>query len=215
MTTSKRNFEDEFYDEYYYYRYPYSGLVVDDIKADDSGEVWDSGLSIARNKIIVHEGCVLLVKAIAKRFPLSEFSILFTGEWQDDAFVVFDEYYIPRQKVAASSVDYMEDLMPLRKRGYTAILHAHPRGCTTFSSADMEHINSHFPCSLLYCDGKLTQATTLLIDPETEQRVITVLPENNIEILRPEIEVDKIEGLDRIEKQPIKRYNLRTRLDIR
>lgn len=251
MTSSRRDFEDESYDESDYYHkflrvfknavlrgeidddemeiYDDEIEVYDDetrIGDDEIGiydeieihdeTVWDSGLSIARNKIIVHENCLLLVEAIAKQFPSSEFSVLFAGEWQNDAFVVFDEYYIPAQKVSTSSVDYTEDLLPLRKKGFTTVLHVHPSKCKSFSSADMEHINSHFPCSLLYCDGKITQATTLLIDPETEQRVITVLPEKNIEIFRPKLEIDKIEGLNRIEKQHYtKRYDLRTRLDMR
>ena len=82
----------------------------------------------------------------------NEFSIYIRGEMNDDGVLeVFEDYYIPKQRVTAASVDYLEE----PNSYYNGCLHKHPDGCMNFSGVDEKYINSNFEFSLLYVKKKI------------------------------------------------------------
>lgn len=95
-----------------------------------------------------------------------------------------------------------ENLHQLRKDGYTVIAHSHPflKGDSGhFSSADDEHINSHFPCSiLLNGEGEAVMASLLF---PTQHKSLKVRVETD-KITQLEI-AHKVEvtGVDKISKR--------------
>lgn len=120
---------------------------------------WDSGLNIITEPIITVEQNLLQVcNQIQQEFPRLEFSILAKGKYNSEGFYVTDEYVIPKQKVGSASVDY-EDLYLYQKEGFNVVIHSHHNIGTFFSKTDIDHINSHFPCSILYTIDGFTLAT--------------------------------------------------------
>ena len=113
-------------------------------------EVFDSGLNIVKPVVLVPRTINMVVNSIQKTIGNNEFSILLKGGWSDDGFTIIEDYYIPEQEVSSTSVDYKEDLSTLSKE-WNSIYHSHPFCYTepSFSTADIESINSHFECSLL------------------------------------------------------------------
>jgi len=93
-----------------------------------------------------------IMKSLERKYNTVEFSIFGIINYNKlHGFFELDEtYYIPKQKVSAGSVDYLEDA----PEGYNMVIHKHPRGCRSFSSTDDTYINQNFDYSLLWESGK-------------------------------------------------------------
>lgn len=61
-------------------------------------------------------------------------------------------------------------------------MHKHPDSIDSFSSADFESINQHFPVSILYCKQKITDAT-MLIPINDNTKLMISIPKENIVII--------------------------------
>ncbi|MFA4798683.1 hypothetical protein [Pyrococcus kukulkanii] len=121
--------------------------------------VWE-GIKVIEPKVIVPQEVIDILKAIEKKIRRDvEFSVLFKGGWTEEGFKVEPEFIIPKQKVSYASVDYTDEKMAeYIQQGYVVVVHKHPSGIRSFSATDEEYINQNFDCSLLYCDGQITDA---------------------------------------------------------
>ncbi len=158
------------------------GIKVESLSEADK---WDSGLKVLDpDDVSVRVPVKLLAvcNAISAKID-REFSILAKGKWDEGVFMVSDEYVIPKQTVGTASVDYKETLTPYKQQGFTVVIHAHPDGITGFSSADEEHINSQFPCSVLYCKQGFTD------EGFTDARVLLNVTEGVKMKLKPKLEI--------------------------
>ena len=108
---------------------------------------WDSELNIKNGvDVIVPIKLILVCDAISKIVGDNEFSIVTTmNEEKDLEIRLSEEYYIPKQKVSHSSIDYLPDDFT-----HNVVIHRHPEGCYSFSRTDHEYINQNFILSLLY-----------------------------------------------------------------
>jgi hypothetical protein len=156
---------------------------------------WTSDISVIKTediKILVDFEVLGILSSISKKID-SEFSVLFKSKVDSNAIMVIPEYYIPEQEVSSASVDYLEDLSLKRKDGFDVVVHKHPSSITSFSSEDYRYINSHFPVSLLFCNGKITAATILTVF--NGAKIIIDVPEDKIIIFLSkeyDINIDKI-----------------------
>lgn len=121
--------------------------------------VWDSGLKIINPPILIDvpQSIADVIRAIEKQVVENvEFSIYVKADVSDiECIRISEEYYVPRQVVSHSSVDY--DDVPYD--GFNAVIHKHPRGIRTFSGTDDEYINANFRVSMLWCSGEFVDAT--------------------------------------------------------
>ena len=161
---------------------------------------WDSGLKIiSKPRITISHLIQVICDKIQDEFPSSEFSILCKGIETDEGYYVTDDYIIPKQKVSYSSVDY-EDLHKYQQEGYNVVIHSHHKIGTFFSKTDEEHINVHFPCSVLYTSDGFTLATMSFHKGDS----VFMLETRDIEIL---INDDiKVVGMENIEKSHVYNY---------
>jgi len=119
-------------------------------ESEETTEVWDSGWAPSKLRVIVDSKLLSACKYIQSKIDGKEFSVLAKGKFVNEGFYVTSEYYIPEQEVETASVDYLENIALKRAEGFNTVIHSHPfTDDTTFSSADAEHINSHFICSVL------------------------------------------------------------------
>ncbi len=110
-------------------------------------------------KVKVHARIRDVCNELATEFPGMEFSILTKGYMINGAWVTDAMYTIPLQEVGGASVDYDQDnLLELTQQGFNTVIHSHPPGCKSFSATDMETINAHFDCSILFNSGEFIQA---------------------------------------------------------
>lgn len=138
-------------------------IKTTNIKTEPEPDVFDSGLKVLkRMNLKIPVWLLQMCKSIRERVNRKEFSILIRGSWVDGDFKLSEDFVVPKQKVGYASVDYEEDLAEYREHGYNVVLHAHPDGVKNFSGADDEHINSHFPISLLYESGDVKVGVALL-----------------------------------------------------
>ncbi|MDD5361392.1 MAG: hypothetical protein PHN88_04620 [Ignavibacteria bacterium] len=83
---------------------------------------------------------------IADKVRGDEFSIVTNiKEKEDNTLTLSDEYYIPKQKVAKTSIEYLPD-----HYSFNTVIHRHPDGMNTFSSTDKSFINQNFELSILF-----------------------------------------------------------------
>lgn len=161
---------------------------------------WDSGLKIiSKPRITISHLIQVICDKIQDEFPNSEFSILCKGIATDEGYYVTDDYIIPKQKVSYSSVDY-EDLHKYQQEGYNVVIHSHHKIGTFFSKTDKEHINVHFPCSVLYTSEGFTLATMSFHKGDSvfmlETRDIEILINDDIQVV----------GIENIEKAHVRNY---------
>ncbi|MGC9093951.1 MAG: hypothetical protein ACP5JH_12000 [Bacteroidota bacterium] len=158
----------------------------------------DSGLNLIEPIILVPTKLSWIMNAIQDEVGQDEFTILSKGQWNEEGFLLSEEYYIPQQRVTPSSCDYDEDLGFLREvEGWNVFIHKHPSGVTSFSFADQTSLH-HFPCSLLWCDRKWVQGFLSTPVPTG----VLGIPANVKELI-PFISVPK---LDAIKKTQIVAY---------
>ena len=93
-----------------------------------------------------------IMKAIDKKFKRTEFSIFGVIDYNknENQFELDPVYYVPKQKVSSSSVDYLEDA----PEGFNLVIHKHPTGCRSFSNTDDTYINQNFDYSIIWEGGK-------------------------------------------------------------
>ncbi len=72
--------------------------------------VWDSGYEVNDMQIHVDRKVYNIIRGVDKYSDGDEYSVLFKGNWESNGFNVYGEYYVPKQKVTGSSVDYEENL---------------------------------------------------------------------------------------------------------
>jgi hypothetical protein len=176
-------------------------------KITETNKVWDSGLSVIKPEICIHPDVLRISKTIQEKVKNNEFSVLFKGYWGEDVgFIVEPDFYIPKQKVSFSSVDYDEDLHPHKVKGYNTVIHSHPFSKNSvFSFADEDTINSNMDCSILFTN-RFVEATLrvkikdgiMLKIPVDENDIITASDSYNI----PETELSKIK-----EKPIVNKWN--------
>jgi len=164
---------------------------------------WDSGLRTTEPCIYVEDRVGNILASIQKKIGTDEYSVLFKGYWDEDGFIVTNDYYIPKQTVSGASVDYDENIGEKRiKDGYNVVAHSHPFsvGTGNYSGADDTHINTHFPCSLLTDrDGDITSATLKLDTPSKDYKIKIEIESEDIKSCSSASE--DIVGMDNIKKK--------------
>lgn len=173
-------------------------------------EVWDSGQAFVDPKILYMPDVLTVAKMLEEDYTGREFSVLFKGKWTVDGFEISEDYYIPKQEISWSSVDYKEDLYKIRtEQGFNTVMHSHPKGVSkTFSLDDEETINFHFDCSLLFHEGKFTLGHFGF--KITDKLKISVnIKEASINMIMPDLLVDS----RAISIKPIKMYGAKDTKD--
>jgi hypothetical protein len=99
--------------------------------------------------IVIPEVIENLLNALNDKYSSVEFTILCKTEWNTEykMFIMSDEYFIPKQSVSATHIDYEEDNV-----AFNTVIHKHPNGCHSFSGTDEEYINANFDFSILWVD---------------------------------------------------------------
>lgn len=168
--------------------------------------IFDSELHIA-DKVIIRVPIKILnvCKIIQSKVKHNEFSILCRSSWNKNVLNVSEDYVIPKQEVTGSSVDYIEDLSKYKNAGYNVIIHSHPFKSNSFSTDDIETINTHFIASILYSCGEFTRAViSLTLNKETKLQI-----DAEIEIVIPELE-EEIDISNIHIQYPKKRFRIYT-----
>lgn len=164
------------------------------IYKNNLSNTWDSELIETPLDIIVPLDLQKVLISIQESNENNEFTILVKGQWADDGFRLSNEYYIPRQKVTGASVDYLENLRPLREeQGYNVLIHSHPFSSnTSYSSSDEETANTHFDAALLFNGDQELTCGIVKINLENH-RIIKLDMNIHLEYTLPEINIDNIE----------------------
>ena len=118
------------------------------LKARDSPSTsWESDLKvIERMRVIIPLRLLLVCNSIAAKLDGEEFSIVTNiFKRSSDTIILSEDYYIPKQRVTAGSIDYLPDMYE-----HSVVIHRHPNGLNTFSRTDQDFINQNFELSLLY-----------------------------------------------------------------
>ena len=118
------------------------------LKARDSPSTsWESDLKvIERMRVIIPLRLLLVCNSIAAKLDGEEFSIVTNiSKRSTDTIILSEDYYIPKQRVTAGSIDYLPDHYV-----HNVVVHRHPNGLNTFSRTDQDFINQNFELSLLY-----------------------------------------------------------------
>lgn len=110
-------------------------------------EAWSSGIKILdKIDVFIPVKLLLVCNRISDKVRSDEFSIVTNIIEKDDyTLVLSDEYYIPKQKVASTSIEYLPDSYT-----FNTVIHRHPNGMNNFSSTDRNYINQNFELSILY-----------------------------------------------------------------
>lgn len=118
-----------------------------EIKSEDKKESWSSGLKILKKMhVIIPLKLLLVCNQIADKMNDDEFSIVTNIAEKDDIELnLSEEFYIPKQIVSHSSIDYQPD-----EYNFNTVIHRHPDGFNSFSSTDQNYVNQNFELSILY-----------------------------------------------------------------
>lgn len=122
-------------------------------------------------KVKVPENVYSLLWSLDQEIPDSEFILLTKGHWNDDGeFEITEDYYLPEQEVSQASAMITEAI-----NKYNVILHKHPGGVTRFSSTDFKFLTPNYDCSLLYCDGEITDSTIrFIVDINGKKKIVYI-----------------------------------------
>lgn len=147
---------------------------------------WESELNIISSiQVVIPVKLYLVCNQIAGKVGGNEFSIVTDIKEKDNQNILLtDDFYIPKQKVYPSNIDYLPDVY-----NHSVCIHRHPDGCNGFSSTDKVYINQNFVLSLLYTrrDGFVNGIYNMRLDDKTmiqlpvEIKVDYNLEEINIE----------------------------------
>jgi len=110
---------------------------------------WESDLKIIdKIKVIVPLKILLVCNSIVAKLDGEEFSIVTNIQSKtSDTITLSDDYYIPKQKVTAGSIDYLPD-----QYSHSVVIHRHPDNLNNFSRTDNDFINQNFELRLLYTE---------------------------------------------------------------
>ena len=110
-------------------------------------EAWESGIKILdKMDVIIPAKLLFVFDKISSMVHADEFSIVTNIKEKDDNTIILsEEYYIPKQKVANTSIEYLPD-----EYSFNTVIHRHPNGMNNFSSTDINYINQNFELSILY-----------------------------------------------------------------
>lgn len=155
-----------------------------------SKEEWCSGIKVLESvDIIIPVKLLHVCNYIANKVKGNEFSILTNIlEKDDNTITLSDEFYVPKQKVATSSIDYLPDP---EASLFNTVIHRHPNGLNNFSATDKNYINQNFQLSLLYTkeDGFVNGIYNLNHNDYLIQLPVEVYIDNGIE----DIDISNIE----------------------
>lgn len=149
---------------------------------------WESELNIISSiQVIIPVKLYLVCNQISGKVGNNEFSIVTDIKEKDNQNILLtDEFYIPKQKVNPSNIDYLPDVY-----NHSVCIHRHPDGCNGFSSTDKEYINQNFVLSLLYTrrDGFVNGIYNMRLDDKTMiQLPVEIKVDYNLE----EIDIENI-----------------------
>ncbi len=116
------------------------------METKDKKESWESGLKILkRMQVVIPLKLLLVCNQIADKID-DEFSLVTNILEKDDTELTLSEdFYIPKQIVSHSSIEYLPDDYKCN-----CVIHRHPDNCNSFSSTDQNYINQNFELSILY-----------------------------------------------------------------
>jgi len=127
-------------------------INTDEVKAKlkvkkEKIEAWESGIKILKKiDVVIPLKLLLICNQIADKVQGDEFSIVTNIQEKDETEIsLSDEFYIPKQRVSHSNIEYLPD-----DYKYNCVIHRHPDGCNSFSNTDQEYINQNFELSILY-----------------------------------------------------------------
>ncbi|MBE2228996.1 MAG: hypothetical protein IAE93_16695 [Ignavibacteria bacterium] len=127
---------------------------------------WESELNIISSiQVVIPVKLYLVCNQIAGKVGGNEFSIVTDIKEKDNQnILITDDFYIPKQRVNPSNIDYLPDVY-----NHSVCIHRHPDGCNGFSSTDKEYINQNFVLSLLYTrrDGFVNGIYNMRLDDKT------------------------------------------------
>jgi hypothetical protein len=147
---------------------------------------WESELNIISSiQVVIPVKLYLICNQIAGKVGNNEFSIVTDIKEKDNQNILLtDEFYIPKQKVNPSNIDYLPDVY-----NYSVCIHRHPDGCNGFSSTDKDFINQNFILSLLYTrrDGFVNGIYNMRLDDKTMiQLPVEITVDYNLEAINIE-----------------------------
>jgi hypothetical protein len=113
----------------------------------EKSEAWESGIKILKKMdVVIQLKLLLICNQIADKVQGDEFSIVTNIQEKDDTEITLsEEFYIPKQQVNHSNIEYLPD-----DYKFNCVIHRHPDGCNSFSSTDQNYINQNFELSILY-----------------------------------------------------------------
>jgi len=151
-------------------------------------EAWESGIKILdKMDVIIPAKLLFVCDKIAGQVHLDEFSIVTNIKEKDDkTLILSEEYYIPKQKVANTSIEYLPD-----EYNFNVVIHRHPDGMNNFSSTDRNYINQNFELSILYTreDKFVNGVFNLKLDNYLVQIPVEIYIDYNLE----EVDISNIE----------------------
>ncbi|MBS1551552.1 MAG: hypothetical protein JST15_05745 [Bacteroidetes bacterium] len=151
---------------------------------------WESDLKIIdKIKVIVPLKILLVCNSIVAKLDGEEFSIVTSiSKRSSDTITLSDDYYIPKQKVTAGSIDYLPD-----QYSHSVVIHRHPDNLNNFSRTDNEFINQNFELSLLYTEKEYF--VNGVFNLKYEDAIIPVPVSTVIDYGLEEINIDNIEPI--------------------
>ncbi|MFZ4589369.1 MAG: hypothetical protein ACOYN6_00095 [Ignavibacteria bacterium] len=161
-----------------------------DVK-ESKNETWESGIKLLRKvDVVVPLKLLLVCNQISDKLRGDEFSLVTNiKERVNDVIILDEEFYIPKQKVAHTSIEYLPD-------DYKAncVIHRHPDGMNSFSSTDNNYINQNFELSLLFTreGGFVAGIFNITHNDYLIQVPCEVFVDNNID----EVDISNIERED-------------------
>lgn len=151
-------------------------------------EAWESGIKILdKMDVIIPAKLLFVCDKIAGKVHSDEFSIVTNIKEKDDnTLILCEEYYIPKQKVASTSIEYLPD-----EYNFNTVIHRHPNGMNSFSSTDRNYVNQNFELSILYTreDGFVNGVFNLKLDNYLVQIPVEIYIDYGLE----EIDISNIE----------------------
>lgn len=187
----------------------------------EKSEAWESGIKILkRMQVVIPLKLLLVCNQIAEKVD-DEFSIVSNiVEINDIEITLSEEFYIPKQIVSHSNIEYQPD-----EYKFNTVIHRHPDGCNSFSSTDQSFINQNFELSILYTkrDGfvagqyNLKHTNGYLIQLPVELYVNYQLEEINLENIQkpaPLMIIDKFHKKPRNRKDKFRNSDATFDIDL-
>lgn len=102
-----------------------------------------------------------------------------------------ENFYVPKQQVSAASIVFNE---PPPDSSFNCIIHRHPKGCTSFSSTDMNSINQEFAVSLIYIPNEPENKTypDNLINLKINEDTFLRFRKQKVEVKQPLLVVSEL-----------------------